>query len=296
MTTEEEISGEVSRPSEPSAVSKANSLLRAQQREQGHYKVAAAIVTYKSPIEGVRKAVESYLDTTLKVHLTIVDNASGEEYFRELKQLEREHVTVLTAPRNGGFGYGNNYAMLRAPACDYFLFMNPDVIVHENALETLVDYLEKHPGTGVVSPKVLYEDGTLQPLNKRAPTVTDLFLRRFAPHFIQQVPLVRKRMEYYMMLDVGYDKPCEVEFMTGCFMLFKKKVLDRVGGFDERFFMYLEDADITLRTREHYRAMYVPDAVITHSWRRGSHKSLRLMLVMLHSMLVYFCKWGVKWW
>lgn len=260
------------------------------------YDITAIIVTHKSPLGGVRKAVESFLATPLDVHLIIVDNASGAEYFSELQTLANERVTVLSSGENRGFGAGNNYGLLRAPHCRYLLFMNPDVVVHEGTLETLYAYMESHPDVGLATPKVFYESGELQPLNKRDPRVLDLLLRRFMPPFLQEWPPIRRRMEHYMMMDVGYEKECEVEFVTGCFMFFRKSILDRIGGFDDRFFMYLEDADISRRTREIARAVYHPAATITHSWRRGSHKSIRLMLVMCHSILVYFTKWGWKLW
>ncbi len=258
--------------------------------------IVAIIVTYNSPLDGVQKAVESFLATPLDVQLMIVDNNSGAGYFSHLQALANERVTILSSGDNRGFGAGNNFGLLRAPNCRYLLFLNPDVVVHEGTLETLTTYMDSHPDVGVSTPKVFYENGDLQPLNKRDPKVVDLFLRRFMPPFIQELPLFKRHMERYMMLDVGYEKECDVEFVTGCFMFFRKSILDRIGGFDDRFFMYLEDADITRRTRELARAVYIPSASITHSWRRGSHKSIRLLLVMCHSMTVYFNKWGWKWW
>ncbi|MFO1241665.1 MAG: glycosyltransferase family 2 protein [Rickettsiales bacterium] len=260
------------------------------------HRIAATIVTYHSPIEDVVRAVDSFFATSLDVALSIVDNASGSDYLEKLKAVVDARATIIEAPRNGGFGYGHNIGMLKAPECEFYLILNPDVRIHPGCLEALIAYLQANPDVAVVGPKVLYEDGVLQPLNKRAPTVYDLLIRRFLPSFLAEKPFFKRRMEHYMMLDTGYEAPCEVEFLSGCFLLFRKSVLDRIGGFDERFFMYLEDADITKRARELGRTMYCPDGVITHRWARGSHKKLSLMWVMLHSMVTYFSKWGVKWW
>lgn len=265
--------------------------------------IAATIVTYQSPIDDVVRAVDSFFATSLNVSLTIVDNHSGSDYLDRLKkaltltlsQKGEEVLRIIEAPRNGGFGYGNNIGMLNAPACEYYLMLNPDVRIHPGCLETLVNYLEAHPDVAVVAPKVLYEDGTLQPLNKREPTVYDLLIRRFLPSFLTQLPFIKRRMEQYMMLDVGYDNICEVPFLSGCFLLYRKSVLDRIGGFDERFFMYMEDADLMRRTREIGKTMYCQDAVITHRWARGAHKKLSLTLAMIRSIVIYFTKWGIKW-
>ncbi len=252
--------------------------------------ISAIIVTYRHDPEEVRAAVESFLNTSLTVSLTVVDNDSGDGYAEQLQSVLPEGVMLIPSGRNGGFGYGNNVGLKHAPPARYMLFLNPDVVVHEGTLEALVDYMESHAEVGAVSPKVLNTDGSLQPLNKREPTVLDLFLRRVAPG------LCSERMARYTMMDAGYDAPCEVEFMTGCFMLIRADVLQEVGGFDERFFMYLEDADLTRRIRGVAKTMYWPGATITHRWHRGSHRSLKLMGVMVHSIWIYFNKWGWKWW
>ncbi len=258
--------------------------------------VAACIVTHKSPVEDVARAAESFLSSSLNTALLVVDNNSGDIYLQQLKQALPEGVKLVASKRNDGFGAGNNIGIAALPPSRYVLLLNPDIVIHDGTLEILVTYLDDHLDVGVVSPKILYEDGSLQPLNKREPTLLDLFLRRFMPGIFAQLPPVKKRLEYYAMLDVGYDAPCPVEFMTGCFMLFRKDVLDRVGGFDERFFMYLEDADLTKRVNAISQAIYVPSATVTHGWRRGSHHSFKLFLVMLHSIWVYFNKWGWRWW
>ena len=260
------------------------------------YDVTAIIVTYRSDLKDVAAAAQSFFDTALNVSLTIVDNDSGASYQEALVRTLGSKVRVIPAQKNGGFGYGNNIGIRHAPSSRYVLFLNPDVVVHKGTLETLVRYMDAQADVGMVSPKVVFQDGTLQPLNKRNPAVLDLFLRRFAPKCVQNIPYVQERLERYAMLDVGYDNPCEVEFMTGCFMLIRTEILAKIGGFDERFFLYLEDADLTRRVHAEARTMYVPDAAITHRWQRGSHRSLKLMLVMFHSIWVYFSKWGWKWW
>jgi GT2 family glycosyltransferase len=102
-------------------------------------------------------------------------------------------------------------------------------------------------------------------------------------------------MDHYTMRDVGYETSYDVPYMSGCFMLFRREILERIGGFDERFFLYLEDADITLRAAELSRAIYLPNVVITHSWNRGGHKTWRLTWVTIVSAYRFFSKWGWKW-
>ncbi len=256
--------------------------------------ICASIVTYRSDMAKLREAVSSFLRCTLPVHLMIIDNDSGDDYVQQLHSIAG--AQLMEAGTNKGFGFGHNIALKRAPASSYTLILNPDVIIHDGTLERMVAYLENHADVGLLAPKVQNPDGTLQALNKRLPSVFDLFVRRFIPAKLQQKsPWIMRKAAYYEMRDVGYAHVVDVPFVSGCFMLFRTELLHKLGGFDERYFMYLEDCDITRRLNVHARAVYLPAAIITHHWARGSHKSLRLMLVMLRSMWVYFNIWGWKW-
>jgi len=257
------------------------------------YDVTACIVTHHSDIDGLRNAIESFNAATCNTHLDIVDNASSADYRTQLDALA---CNVIDAGSNAGFGHGHNVGLRHAPSSRYHLVLNPDVVIHKDALESMVRTMDAHPEIGLLGPKILNPDDSIQPLNKRAPTVLDLFLRRFAFGGLKHWAPSRKRVDYFTMQDVGYNASCEVDFMSGCFMLFRRDALEALGGFDERFFMYLEDADITRRMHARSKVMYYPDASITHAWQRGSHKSMKLFCVMLHSMWVYFNKWGWRWW
>jgi GT2 family glycosyltransferase len=138
---------------------------------------------------------------------------------------------------------------------------------------------------------VHFEDGRLQPLNKRHPTVVDLFLRRFVPRFVQRY--FSQRMDRYSMLDVGYTDSYDVPFVSGAFMACRTQVLQELGGFDDRFFLYLEDADLSRRVQKSgWRTMYCPDALVLHQWRRDAHRNLRETLLFCASVFRYFNKWG----
>lgn len=98
------------------------------------------------------------------------------------------------------------------------------------------------------------------------------------------------------MMDVGYDAPCPLPFASGCCLLLRRDVMRRVGGFDEGFFLYFEDADLTMRVNEIAQTWFCPQATITHAWQRGSRSSLKLLWIMVKSAARYFAKWGLKLW
>lgn len=259
-----------------------------------HPSIIVSLVTYHSDLDDVRSAIASVQAQEVATHLMIADNDSGEAYREALRALIPNDATLLELPRNGGFGYGHNHVMLRAPDAPYMLILNPDVVLHEGSLATMIAFLEAHAQVGMVAPKVFYPDGSLQPLNKIHPNVLDLALRLFAPAMMTRLPWVKRRLERYAMIDKGYDTPYSVPFASGCCLCIRRDVMLRLGGFDEGFFLYFEDADLSRRVHELADVWFVPDAHITHRWQRGSRKSKKLLWIMLQSAQRYFMKWGVR--
>ncbi|MBY0354289.1 MAG: glycosyltransferase family 2 protein [Rickettsiales bacterium] len=266
--------------------------LEASQR----WSLVVSIVTYHSPQDEVLAAVASILGSTVRAHIILIDNHSDAAYSKSLQAALPASVFYHRAPRNGGFGYGHNLALLMAPPSDYLLILNPDAILHQGALESLLAFLEARPEVGLVAPKVLYEDGQLQPLNKRHPNVLDLVLRRLPDSALMRSSIVQRRLSHYQMLDMGYDTPYAVPFISGCCMMFRRDILQRLGGFDERFFLYFEDADLTRRVHCISQAWYCPEAVITHRWHRASKGNAAMFRILLQSAYYYFSKWGWAWW
>jgi len=107
--------------------------------------------------------------------------------------------------------------------------------------------------------------------------------------------LLKRRLDHYEMRDVGYQDIYEVPFMTGAFMFCRADVLKKVGGFDPRFFMYFEDADLSRKFQEEgCKTVYYPYVNITHLWQREAQKRLIMALVFMISGMKYFHKWGWK--
>jgi GT2 family glycosyltransferase len=256
--------------------------------------VTVAIVTYHTDFLVLKSALDTLRASLLPIDIVIVDNSQNPDYFAKLKAMAG--VRCIESPRNGGYGFGHNFALSHSERAPYHLIINPDVELHPGCLETLVAHLDAHPEIGLAVPKVFYPNGDLQPLNKTDPSVLDLCLRRFLPHSLQMLAPIKRRMDRYIMADHDANTSYDVPFASGCFMLFRRHILDQIGGFDERFFMYFEDADISRRTRALARVTYFPDAHITHRWARGAYTDRSLMRAMIKSAGQYFTKWGWRWW
>ena len=260
-------------------------------------KISACIVTYNNSPDEVVDVVQSFLKSNLSSTLTIVDNCSKKGYLEDLQERvgNNPNVRFIQSGNNKGFGFGHNIGIKNSDTCEYYLVVNPDIIIHNGTLEKLINFMDHHPDVGLISPRILNQDGSCQHLNKRLPTVFDMFARRFLPERVQKIGAIQRRMDYYVMKDKGYHQLQDIPYMSGCFMLFRKVILDDVGGFDENFFMYLEDADITIRVGKVARTVFFPDAAVTHRWERGAYSNFKLTWVMMKSVYYFFSKWGWRW-
>jgi GT2 family glycosyltransferase len=200
-------------------------------------------------------------------------------------------VQVLRNDEPAGYGGNHNLNLARAKG-KYFVVMNADLLVHTADLFlSLRDYMERQPDIGILGIKVLNEDGTIQGLNKRYPTLLDLALRRCLPRPFR--PFFQQRLDYYEMRDIGYDQECDVGFVSGAFMFCRTEVLRALRGFDPRYFLYFEDVDLCRRVQRTHRTSYFPGASVTHYWHRDNHKSAFHTRWYLVSAARYFARWGV---
>jgi len=250
-----------------------------------------SIVLYHNREEQIKKAIESVLNTDLNITLYLVDNSSTDS-LRELERIDKRIVYIFNNS-NLGFGKAHNIALKKSieKNIPYHLVLNPDVYFEKGVLEELYDFMENNKDVGLVMPKVLYPDGNIQYLCKLLPTPLDLFGRRFLS-FGPFKKIVEKRNEIYELRFTGYDKIMEVPYLSGCFMFIRTEVLKKVGLFDERFFMYLEDTDLSRRIHRVAKTVYYPYVHIYHEYGKGSYKSLKLLYYHIKSAIKYFNKYG----
>ncbi|MDH5656915.1 MAG: glycosyltransferase [Spirochaetia bacterium] len=223
-----------------------------------------------------------------------MDNCSRTDLIEKLREKYsgNRRVNIIRSEKNGGYGYGHNFGIRNLPESDYHLVLNPDVIIHKSTIDEMVDFMNSNPMIGMLSPRILNTDGSLQALNKREPTILDLFLRRFVPIRFQNSGMIKHRLDKYTMMDVGYENTTEVQFMSGCFMMIRRSLIDSGIFFDDRYFMYFEDADLSRQMAEISKVVYYPEVSITHHLGRFAHKKFKFMLIFIKSAFLYFNKWG----
>lgn len=255
--------------------------------------------------------------TTLPFHVIVVDNLSSDGS-ADMVKAHFPQATLIVSDRNGGFGYANNLALrwmaqqpalptsgtsgvsikqsgpatgaqprsevpehgdasLRLP-CDYVLYLNPDTVLPPDALQMTVDFMEAHSGVGVVGPKVVKLDGTLDLACRRSfPTPASSFfkLTGLSKLFPRSRIVARYNLTY-----LSDDETTEVDSVMGAYMLVRSKALQEAGLFDERFFMYGEDLDLAFRIKARgWKVVYYPAVEVLHhkgaSSRKQSERSIR---------------------
>lgn len=268
--------------------------------------ISVSLVLYKPDLPTVERALRALQEAgrlarqhgTLSLSLTLVDNSDdktvhgGVVRWLEGFQASMPDWTLhlLRAPGNVGYGRGNNLVIAGARS-DYHLVINPDLFVHVDALLEAVRFMEDHREAGLLTPAVFGEDGERHYLCKRNPTLLVMFLRSFAPTWLQT--LLSHVLETFEMRDCDYEKPIHpVEYPTGCFMFFRTSSLQTIGGFDPDFFLHYEDADIGRRMLKIAGVVYVPTVRVVHQWARDTHRSLQAKMVTMRSGWLYWRKWG----
>lgn len=249
--------------------------------------VIASVVAYQNDPGTLRKAIESFLNSAGDTLLYLIDN-SPTDSFRNLVQDPR--VNYVHVGKNIGFGPGHNVAMRESMhQARYHLVLDPDVYFASDVIPSLVQFMDSELDVGLVMPKVLYPDGSLQRLCKLLPTPYTLIARRFLKFL---APLLRRVNYDYELQFADYDRIIEAPFLSGCFMFFRCEALKKVGLFDERFFLYSEDIDISRRIHQQYRTVYYPNTKIYHFFGKAPYKNLRALAVNIQSAVAYFNKWG----
>jgi len=253
--------------------------------------INVSIVLFKNNQEMVSKVINSCLSSELIYKIYLIDNSPTDE-FKDFVNID-SRIKYIFNNANLGFGKAHNIAMRKSieNSVPYHLVLNPDVYFDEGVLEELYEYMEGNKDVGLVMPKVLYPDGRIQYLCKLLPTPFDLFGRRFL-NFYPFKKYIEKRNEIYELRFTGYDKIMEVPYLSGCFMFIRTKVLEKVGLFDERFFMYLEDTDLSRRIHKMAKTIYYPYVHIYHEYGKGSYKNKKLLKYHIESAIKYFNKWG----
>ena len=251
-------------------------------------RITASIVLYNTPEAQLSRLLSCIEHAKIIQHVYLIDNSPVPADYGHYKL---PWVSYIRSESNVGYGAGHNIALRTAiPSADFHFVLNPDIYFEPEELQKMIDRMKEDDSIGQLIPKVTYPDGSLQYLCKLVPTPVDLFFRRFLRGPLKA--LAKKKAEQFELRFTGYNREMDVPYLSGCFMLFRTSALRKIGLFDERFFMYPEDIDITRRMHAEYRTIFFPGATIVHDHAKESYKSKKMLWIHLTNLIKYFNKWG----
>lgn len=245
--------------------------------------VCIGIVVYSTDLSVLNRTLLSLISSTVAAQLIVACNSAVEEYREEVRKLCHKYGGKFLAIENRGFGSGHN-DILKEVQTEWYVCCNPDIEITQNCIERLLDCAKTKSDAILLGPKVLNLDKTVQQLSRRHISVFSWVHRqlwRLAPNLFKP---------YEMGFD--YSKTQELEFVSGCFFMIKTEHMRLLKGFDNRFFLYCEDADLSRRANKLGKNYFVADAVIYHVWEKAWTSSTQASKVYFRSLWQYFCIHG----
>lgn len=268
--------------------------------------LSACIVVYKTDVTTLMATLDSLIVAYLKarhekllnsLQVLVIDNGATLQVqdFEKLDSLESVTVKLISNSMNIGFGAAHNQG-LGYSETDQHLILNPDVLIDPDAIDTGIRYLRDNHDCGLLAPRGFDLIGQDAYLCKHSPNLLDLFVRGFAPGSIKS--LFKKRLSKYEKRE-AIELPFELESQdvaSGCFMLGRTELLKYIGGFDDRFFLYFEDYDLSQRLMTFCKIVYLPTLQVKHAGGQSARKGLLHVCYFLCSAVRYFNKHGWRVW
>jgi GT2 family glycosyltransferase len=235
-------------------------------------------------VEEVCRALALIFSSQLNVHVVVVNNGGT-----PLSLLQDRRLTVIDAPSNLGYGRAHNLAIaLGRSRSAYHLLANTDIEYSGDPLLQLSQLMNADDSIGLLAPRIRYPDGRLQANARLLPSPLDLFAKRLPSAWL------RRRRDRFLLSRMDLVEQTNVPFLTGPFMFFRTSVLQSLGGFDPRYFVFGEDVDLSRRAHAVARTVYEPRIEITHYSRSETSRSFRRLMLLASGYVRYFNKWG--WW
>ena len=250
--------------------------------------ITASIVLYNTNVSELLIVIKSYEPSQEKL-LFLIDN-SPEMICLPNEIKENKYIYYVFMNSNKGYGAGHNVAIRKAIELKskYHFILNPDLEFKSDIISKIVDFMTNHPNIGLLMPKVYNTDGSIQYVCKLLPNPVNMFLRGF----LSRTAFAIKMNERFELRKTGYNYLIKVPYISGCFMAFRVSSLEKIGLFDEKIFMNMEDTDISRRCASQFDTVMYPEVSIIHKWNRESHKSKKMFKQTLKSAIYYFNKYG----
>jgi GT2 family glycosyltransferase len=241
-----------------------------------------SIVIYRTKINKIEKNL-SYLrkgiSASLNYFINIFDNGQDEE-LRDY--CYEQGFNYYSTGKNIGFGAGHNWVFSKRKAFgDFFLILNPDIYIDGDNIFEILSFLNRNENVGILSPRLCYPDGSEQKITRLFPTPISMFTRKFLNDFSDDIN------------NLETSEVIAVPFIHGACLFARTDILESIGFFDERFFLYCEDMDLCRKISHSHLVVYYGKISAIHEYAKGSSKSVKLLYYHICSTVKYFLKWGL---
>ena len=259
-----------------------------EENKKTKFNIFASIVLYNNDAEELKVAILCLLNTKTIHTLFLIDN-SPTNALLFLKELSSK-INYIHNPTNPGFGAAHNLAINKAIAlnADYHLVVNPDISFVGDIISPMINYMEKDKTIGMMMPQILNDDGTIQNLPKLLPSPLSIVWRKLK----KPKKAYQKFIDTYELRTVPKNTIYNAPILSGCFTIFNVAALKNVGLYNDAYFMYFEDWDLSRRMHQKYKTIYFPEVSVYHGYNSGANKSRKLFKVFFNSAIKYFNKWG----
>jgi GT2 family glycosyltransferase len=249
--------------------------------------VSGCIVLFKNDRQVLYKAINSFLNADSCGILYLVDNSPTDE-LRDVYTSDK--IVYIHNSANNGFGAGHNIGIKLAFKSNskYHLIMNPDIYFGKEVITPMINYMNEHHEVGMMMPKILNSDNTIQYLPKLLPNPFWILRRKFKKPALFNNSFLNHYELRQVPATIEYNSP----ILSGCFSLVRLQAMIEIGGYDDKYFMYFEDFDLSRRMHQKYKTMYFPTVSVYHEYERGANKNAKLFKIFIFSAITYFNKWG----
>lgn len=247
-----------------------------------------SIVTYETSILDLEKVYNSIKLCNLHWILFIVDNSPSDD-LRSFAERDNR-VRYIFNNCNLGFGAGHNIALKEAMdlGISHHFIVNPDIYFEKDIISPMIYFMKKDIKIGMIMPEVLHPDGTIQNLPKLLPSPLSIILRKLK----RPKSYYKKFIQKYELRNIPRYKIYNAPILSGCFTLLNVDAIKDIGMYDDEFFMYFEDWDLSRRMTKNYKTIYFPQVSVYHGYDSGANKSAILFKIYIKSAIHYFNKWG----
>jgi GT2 family glycosyltransferase len=250
------------------------------------HSISASIVLYNHKFNEINILINSLIHSNIK-NIYIIDNSINNDIKKFLKQ---DKIIYIHNPSNPGFGSSHNLAIYKSLDLNfnYHFIINPDILLGDNTLQEMIIYMSNNRDIGMMMPKILNNDKTPQYLPKLLPTFWQVVLRKLKFPKTLYKNLISK-IELRNFLE---KKIINLPVLSGCFLLINLNVIKTIGSFDENYFMYFEDWDLSRRIHRKYKTVYYPNVFVLHGYNSEANKKFKLFVIFIKSFFYYYTKWG----